>query len=232
MGTPKAVKSQTIVDLLAQFPSEEEFPLDDEVPGEVAMAEEAKEQWVMKFDGSFTTQSRGVGVVLYHEEDEVVALSFKLEFPCSNNTAEYEAYLTELATALEMEVKHLRVLGDLNLVVCQANGSFSLKEPNLAPYRAIAQKMEEKFSTFEIKHAPRNENRFADALAALGSQIMFEGDSTIVEVSKRRESIIDMLREKFREEQCDGDWRILIKEALMNEDDATGLKVLKDYLHW
>ena len=39
------------MDLLAQFPGEEEFPLDDEVPGEVAMAEEVREQWVMKFDG-------------------------------------------------------------------------------------------------------------------------------------------------------------------------------------
>ena len=55
---------------------------------------------------------------MYHEEDKVVALSFKLEFPCSNNTAEYEAYLTELATALEIGVKHLRVLGDSNLVIC------------------------------------------------------------------------------------------------------------------
>ena len=129
----------------------------------------------MKFDGSSTTQFGGVGIVLYHEEDKTMALSFKLEFPYSHNTAEYEAYLTELATALEMGVKHLKVLGDLNLVVCQAKGSFSLKEPSLAPYRAMAQRIEEKFSTFEIEHASRNENRFADALAALGSQIIFKG---------------------------------------------------------
>ena len=116
--TPKAVKNQAIADLLAQFPGKEEFPLDDEVPVEVAMTEEVREQWVMKFDGTSTTQSKGVGGVLYHEEDKVVVLSFRLEFPCSNNTAEYEAYLTGLATALEMGVKHLRVLGDLNLVVC------------------------------------------------------------------------------------------------------------------
>ena len=103
---------------MAQFPGKEEFPLDDEVPGEVAMAKEVREQWVMKFDGSSTTHSRGVGVVLYHEEDKIVALSFKLEFPYSNNMAEYKAYLTGLATALEMGVKHLRVLGYLNLVVC------------------------------------------------------------------------------------------------------------------
>ena len=81
----------------------------------------------MKFDGSSTTHSGGIGVVLYHEANKAVALSFKLEFPCLNNTAEYESYLTGLATALKMGVKHLRVLGDSNLVVCQAKGSFSLK---------------------------------------------------------------------------------------------------------
>ena len=75
---------------------------------------------------------------MYHKEDEAVGLSFKLEFPYLNNTAEYEAYLTGLAMALEMGVKHLRVIGDSNLVVCQAKGSFSLKEPSLAPYRAMA----------------------------------------------------------------------------------------------
>ena len=75
---------------------------------------------------------------MYYGEDKAVALSFKLEFPCSNNTAEYEAYLTGLATALEMGVKHLRVLGDSNLIVCQTKGSFSLKEPSLVSYRAMA----------------------------------------------------------------------------------------------
>ena len=112
------MKSQVIADLLTQFPREEEFPLDDEVPREVAMAEEAREQRVMKFDGSSTAQPRGMRVVLYHEEDKVVTLSFKLEFPCSNNMAEYETYLTGLATTLEMGVKHLKVMGDSNLVVC------------------------------------------------------------------------------------------------------------------
>ena len=136
-GTPRAIKSQAIADLLAPFLGEEEFSLDDEVSGEVAMAKEVREQWVMKFDRSSTTQSGGVGVVLYHEEDKAVALSFKLEFPCSNNTVEYEAYLIGLATVLEIGVKHLRVLGDSNLMVCQTKGSFSLKEPSLAPYRAM-----------------------------------------------------------------------------------------------
>ena len=89
-------------------------------------------------DGSSIAHSGGVGIVLYHGREETMALSFKLEFLCSNNTTEYKAYLTEMAIALEMGVKHLKMIGDSNLVVCQAKGIFSLKEPSLALYRTMA----------------------------------------------------------------------------------------------
>ena len=65
--------------------------------------------------------------------------------------------------------------------------------------------MEEKFLTFEIEHAPRNKNWYGDVLASLGSQIVFEGDNTRIEVSKRKESIVEMLKERFQEEQCEED---------------------------
>ena len=119
----------------------------------MATTEVIREQWVMKFDGSSTANLGGTGVVLYYKREETMALLFKLEFPCSNNIAEYEAYLTRLATAFEIGIKHLNVIGDSNLVICQAKGSFLLKEPSLAPYKTLAQKMEERFSTFEIEHA-------------------------------------------------------------------------------
>ena len=89
--------------------------------------------------------------------------------------------------------------------------------------------MEKKFSTFEIEHASRNENWFANVLAALGSQIIFKGDSTRIGVSKREESIIEVLKERFREEQCERGWRIPIREVLMRGEDAVELKILKDY---
>ena len=159
-----------------------------------------------------------------------MALSFKLDFPCSNNTAEYETYLTGLATALKMGIKHLKVISVSNMVFCQAKGRFSLKERNLAPYKFLAQKMEERFSTSEIEHAQRSKNRYTDTLAALESQIAFEGSSTRVEVNKQRESIVEILQERFQEEQgCKGDWRIRIKESLMKEGDMADLKTLKDY---
>jgi hypothetical protein len=104
-----------------------------------------------------------------------------------------------LAIAYEMGIKHLRVTGDFNLVVCQARGEFSLKEPFLAPYRALAQKLEAKFSTFEIEHAQRNENRYADVLATLGSQIAFEGEEIDVTICKKMEPITELLKKEFEE---------------------------------
>ena len=111
--------------------------------------------------------SSGAGVVLIREDRETIAKSFKMDFPCSNNASEYETYITGLAIAHGMGIKHLRVIGDSNLIICQAKGEFSLKESSLASYRALAQRLEGKFSTFEVTHALRSENRYADALAAL-----------------------------------------------------------------
>ena len=71
----------------------------------------------MRFDGSATTTSNGVGIVLSYEDGDTIPLSFKLGFSCSNNAAKYEAYLTELTVALNIVMKHMRVLGDSNLVV-------------------------------------------------------------------------------------------------------------------
>ena len=89
----------------------------------------------MRFDGSATTFSNGVGVVLSCEDGDAIPLSFKLGFSCSNNAAEYEAYLTELTVALSIGVKRIRVLGDSNLVVSQVKGDFALREQNLAAYK-------------------------------------------------------------------------------------------------
>ena len=57
---------------------DEEFPLNDEVLGEVAIAEVTNERWVIKFDSSSIANLGGAGVILYHEGEGTVVLSFKL----------------------------------------------------------------------------------------------------------------------------------------------------------
>ena len=121
--TPTAIKSQAIVDLLAQFPREYNSSILDEVPDEideVFLADLADSTWTLRFNGSSTTASGGAEIVLYKGNGEAVTKSFKLDFLCSNNAAEYETYLAGLAIAYEMGIKHFRVIGDSNLVVCQA----------------------------------------------------------------------------------------------------------------
>ena len=43
--------------------------------------------------------------------------------------------MTELTKALSIGIKHIRVLGDSNLVVSQVKGDFALSKPSLASYR-------------------------------------------------------------------------------------------------
>ena len=103
--------------MLAQFPRKEEGPLSEEILGEVAVMEIPGKKCTMRFDGSATATSNGVGIVLSCENGDIMPLSSKFGFSCSNNAAEYEAYLTRLTIALSIGVKHMRVLGDSNLVV-------------------------------------------------------------------------------------------------------------------
>ena len=94
-----------------------------------------------------------MGIVLTCEDGDTIPLSFKLGFSCSNNTAEYEAYLTRLTVALSIGVKHIRVLGDSNLVISQVKGDFALREQSLATYRTWAQRLKQEFQTFNIEYA-------------------------------------------------------------------------------
>ena len=106
------------------------------------MIEIPRKKWTMRFDGSTTTTLYGVGVVLSCENGDTIPLSFKLGFSYSNNAAEYEAYLIGLIIALSIGVKHIRVLGDSNLVVSQVKGDFVLREQSLATYKTWAQRLE------------------------------------------------------------------------------------------
>ena len=50
--------------------------------------------------------------------------------------------MTGLTVALSIGVKHMRVLGDSNLVVSQVKGDFALREQSLAAYKTWMQRLE------------------------------------------------------------------------------------------
>ncbi|KAH9300658.1 hypothetical protein KI387_012241, partial [Taxus chinensis] len=57
----------------------------------------------------------GAGVVLIPLDTEPMPLSFQLDFPCTNNTAEYEALVLGLQVALHLGVKSINIFGDSQL---------------------------------------------------------------------------------------------------------------------
>ena len=90
--------------------------------------------------------------------------------------------------------------------------------------------MEDSFEEFNIEHSLRPDNRFADALATLGSKIRFEGATIDVTIVKRPIPVVQMLKEEFSNQLLgQEDWWSSIKEALLSSDERDHLKVLKDY---
>ena len=85
--------------------------------------------------------------------------------------------MTGLTIALSIRVKHMRVLGDSNLVVFQVKSDFALREQGLTAYRTWAQRLEQEFQTFSMEYTQRSENRFVDALATMGSQVPFKEET-------------------------------------------------------
>ncbi|XP_075655149.1 uncharacterized protein LOC142625355 [Castanea sativa] len=126
--TPKTIKSQAIIDLLAHFLGNEECPFSEEISEKVVVAKLPRKKWTIRFDASTATTSNGLGIVQSCEDGDTMPLSFKFGFSCSNNAAKYEAYLIGLAIVLSLEVKHMRVLEDSNLVISQVKGDFALRE--------------------------------------------------------------------------------------------------------
>ena len=53
--------------------------------------------------------------------------------------------MTGITIALSIGVKHMRVLGDSNLVVSQVKGDFALREQSLVAYKTWAQRLEQEF---------------------------------------------------------------------------------------
>ena len=58
--------------------------------------------------------------------------AIKLDFPTTNNEAEYEALIVGLGLERTLRVKNLKVCGDSKLVVFQVNGEFEAREESMS----------------------------------------------------------------------------------------------------
>ena len=73
--------------------------------------------WEVHVDGASNQKGAGVGLVLTSSEMVTIEKSLRLDFPATNNEAEYEVLLEEMAMVLRMGGKSIKLFSDSRLVV-------------------------------------------------------------------------------------------------------------------
>lgn len=143
-----------MAELLENFPNGSYEPVCDYVLGDngICVMAHGDEEWILEFNGLVTTKGPqgeflkrgGAQIMPKSPRGYKNVLSFKFDFPVSNNEAEYKALAIEMMMAIHLHVTNLVVKGDSNLVVKQVDGEFAVREPAQAPYRALIQRVEER----------------------------------------------------------------------------------------
>ena len=96
----KSIMGQALANFQVDHPSLE-IQLEKDV--ELGIYEVERRPWILKFDGSSTKKSIGVGIVIISPKGIKTTLSFNLAFKCTNNQAEYEVLVFSLEILMELE---------------------------------------------------------------------------------------------------------------------------------
>ncbi|PKI47330.1 hypothetical protein CRG98_032281 [Punica granatum] len=167
-----SMKGQAITNHLAEFPIVDDTPINSDFPDEEILQINGEEEvtgWKMYFDGAVNSTGSGISAVLISPEGRHFPVAAKIDFPCTNNIAEYEACILGLQAAIDLKVKELEVFGDSMLTIFQTLKQWKTKDPKLVPYHEYLEELTENFEDISFTYTPRMKNQFADALATLAS---------------------------------------------------------------
>ena len=105
------IQSRALAEFIAEW-----TPTQDEEIQEMALpGKETAKEWVMYFDGAFSLQGAGAGVLLVAPTREHLKYVVQMHFPreqATNNTAKYEGLLAGLRIAVDLGIKKLIIRGD------------------------------------------------------------------------------------------------------------------------
>jgi ribonuclease HI len=104
----------------------------------------------MYFDGSYTLKGLGTRVMLIPPESDVLKYAIQLEFPATNNIAEYEGLVTGLRLAKDLGIQRLLIRGDSKLVAKQVQKKYDCNNEMMAGYVAKVHRMEKFFDGFKV----------------------------------------------------------------------------------
>ena len=90
------------------------------------------------FDGSKTSDGAGAGIVIQSPRYRRTEMSFKFDFNCTSNQAEYEALIIGLEILLEMGASTVHIKGDSDLFIGQIAGDFRIRSWEMYPFHSVA----------------------------------------------------------------------------------------------
>ncbi|XP_034225508.1 uncharacterized protein LOC117635271 [Prunus dulcis] len=111
----------------------------------------------------------GVGIVLSLPEGVDLEYSVRLNFPTSNNVAEYEVLVLGLQLARTLKVGRLVVHSDSRLIVSHITDEYATKDERIGAYQRLVKDLASKFEKIEFKRILREMNVQADRLAHAAS---------------------------------------------------------------
>jgi ribonuclease HI len=152
----KAIKSQVLADFVAEW-------VDTQLPA----APIQPELWTMFFDGSLMKTGASAGLLFISPLGKHLRYVLRLQFPASNNVAEYEALVNGLRIAIELGVRRLDARGDSQLVIDQVMKNSHCHDPKMEVYCDEVRRLEDKFYGLELNHVARRYNETTDELAKI-----------------------------------------------------------------
>ena len=123
----------------------------------------------MYFDGSFTLEGAGAGVLLISPSGDKLRYVLQLHFWATNNVAEYEALLHGIRVVGELGGWCPFVRGDSEMVINQVKKESTYHDVKMEAYYVEVRKLEDKFDGIELHHILWWDIEEADSLARLAS---------------------------------------------------------------
>lgn len=131
---------------------------------------EQEDIYEMYFDGCSKGNPglSGAGAVIYKNGEEIWSNSYFVSDSATNNVAEYFGLIRGLKRAIKMNIRHLIVKGDSQLIIKQMTGQYQVKSESMIELYEISKKMEEEFENISYEHVYRKYNKRADQLSNEG----------------------------------------------------------------
>ena len=206
-----AIKGQIVANFIAEYTQAED------------KGAEGQKLWSIHMDGSLNQHSRGAGVVILTTKGDKIECMIRLDFPTTNNEAEYEALLVGLDLAKAAGAENMIIHCDSQVITSQDNGDYECRNERMKKY---LEEVKSRTSGLEVKFVqiPREENECADRLAKAASTEFMNAPEQVLSFVQTSSLIDD--GKQIQEIDVEENWTAPLKAYLQsgilpNRKDAT-----------